>query len=598
MVNVLLASPKNPRSFWTFDETLMIAGKKSGFPPAGLLTVAGMLPERYNLKLVDENVEELKDEHFRWADVVLTSSMIIHWKSLERIISRANQFEKPVLAGGPLSTQYHHEIRGNATYFLGEAEAGSIDVILEDIVKRGYRPETRVIDKRKRFENMTKVPLQRFDLIKDNLKYYIAMAIQTTRGCPESCTFCNIPSLYGKITRVKEASNVVKELQLLHNYGWRGGVMIVDDNLVGNQKEIIPILHEIKDWQKENKYPFNFITQASLRMYENPELMEAMYQAGFSSVFFGLESPSQESLKFMGAQKNLQGKNERGKTSMLEKIRDIQANYFQAYAGFILGFDTDPDNIAKLMKAFIQDARISVAMVGPLGVLPDTPDYERYKREKRLVEGVRYGGDSGIFSRELSYVPMKNGERIDPNVVLDRHREVVGYINSPGAYFERTLEYIKNRNRKPLKKMVIGNEKLMSFLRSVYYQGVKSDYKGEYWNFLWNVVKNDISSFPEAVGYAAQGHHLITTTNESLKVDDVNTSLEKMLGRMGELSGDAMMTSLEKMLGRIGELSGDAVMRSKLYLEDIIKKYKNIREDFRNQVKSSYRKLIENSPSY
>src|SRR3989338_573095 len=188
--------------------------------------------------------------------------------SLEEIIKRAKEHRKPVLSGGPLATQYFNDIKGDATFFLGEAEAGFVDT-LDEIVRQRFIPGKRVVDKRKKFESLNNTPLQRFDLIKDNLQKYASMAIQITRGCPESCTFCNIPSLYGKKTRLKSASDVIQELQLLYDLKWRGSVMIVDDNIVGNQTAIIPILKETAHWQERHNYPFSLHTQGSLRMYED-----------------------------------------------------------------------------------------------------------------------------------------------------------------------------------------------------------------------------------------------------------------------------------------------------------------------------------------
>lgn len=534
--NALLVAPKNPISFWSFDEALLIGGKRCAFQPP-LLTVAGQMPENYNLRVVDENVTHLEDKDIEWADVVIPSGMIIHFDSMGEVIRRANQLGVPVLAGGPLPTQYAHEMPGNATFFQGESETGFAD-ILEDIVKKGY-PERRIIDRRRDFKSLKGVPPQRFDLIADTMKYYADMSIQITRGCPEKCTFCNIPALYGKTTRLKNSESVVEELDILYGMGWRGGVMITDDNMVGNQEAIRPRLRVIGDWQEERGYPFSFFGQVSLRMYESPGLMDDMRHAGFTEVFIGLESPSPESLKSMGAQKNLQASGERGKISMLDKVKDIQRNYFRVMAGFILGFDSDPDNIADMMKEFIDDARIGIAMVGPLGILPDTPDYKRYSRQGRLVGGVRYSGDSGVFSRKLSFVPHdREGREIDPNVILDRHREVVTHINSPKEYFNRSLAYLIERERKPL----AGNKSRLSevpgLFRSFWYQGVRSDYKGIYWRYLFDALRNDPKNLANAIHYAAQGHHFIKTTQAALRVDDYNPQTESWLEQYRVKAGE------------------------------------------------------------
>ena len=216
MPNALLIYPKNPVTFWSFDEALKMIDKASAFPPLGLLTIAGMMPDAYDLRVVDLNVASLEDEDFAWADIVITSSMIIHWQSLEGIIARCNALGVPVLNGGPLPTQYHEEIEGNAVFYLGEAENGFLDVVermLADpgAVKREY------VDRRGAFQSLSQTPLPRWDLI--DFEHYSNMVVQVTRGCPESCTFCNIPSLYGKQTRIKARSRMIQELNALYDAG-------------------------------------------------------------------------------------------------------------------------------------------------------------------------------------------------------------------------------------------------------------------------------------------------------------------------------------------------------------------------------------------
>lgn len=573
MPKALLIYGENPVTFWSYDETLEIIGKKSTFTPNPLLSVAGMLPGNYDVRLVDENVERLTDKHLEWADFYMASGMIIHKKSIENIIKRTNEAGKPLMVGGPLPSQYHDKINGYATYFLGEAENAGFLEALEDMVRRGYRKENKVIDVRdpKHFTDINKAPLQRFDLIRDKLDDYFATSLQITRGCPEPCIYCDIPIMYGKKTRIKNINKVIEELDALYDIGWRGMLMFVDDNLAGNQEEIKPILKEISRWQEERGYPFRFVTQASLRIYDDEEFLETMYTAGFAQVFFGVESPSKESLKAMGAQKNIHASNERGKKSMLDKIKDMQANYFRAKAGFILGFDEDPDNIADLMKEFIQESRIGVAMVGPLGVLPGTPLYKKFEREGRLVKDVMYDGGSGLMTRKLSYVPMKNGQRIDPNIILDQHRDVLEFINKPENYFARNLEYFKHRKRKPLARMPASVDAIKSLVNSLYVQGMKSDYRKEYFNFLGQVVKNDPMDIGEAVASAIVGHHLITATTESLKVDDVSVSLEMILREKGEAIRDM----------------GHEIIRG------ISEKYNSIKDNFKASVDEKYRKIID-----
>ncbi|MDA0711757.1 MAG: radical SAM protein, partial [bacterium] len=295
MANALLLYPEQPVTFWSFDEALKMIGKRSAFPPLGLLTIAGMMPDHYEMRLIDMNVQPLKDADLDWADVVVTSSMIIHWHSLEEVIRRCNEKHIPIMNGGPLPTQYHEEIEGDAVFYLGEAENGFVDLV-DALLIEGDSRGRQIVDRRESFKSLEYTPIPRWDLI--DFSHYSSMVVQITRGCPESCTFCNIPSLYGKTARVKTSSRVIQELDALYDAGWRGSVMAVDDNFVGNRKEIRETLEtEVIPWQAKRNYPFIFHTQASIRVSDDTQLLEAMHRAGFDKVFAGIESPVEESLK-------------------------------------------------------------------------------------------------------------------------------------------------------------------------------------------------------------------------------------------------------------------------------------------------------------
>ncbi|MFT5370031.1 MAG: radical SAM superfamily enzyme YgiQ (UPF0313 family) [Candidatus Latescibacterota bacterium] len=586
MANALLVYPEQPVTFWSFDEALKMIGKKSAFPPLGLLTIAGMMPDHYDLRLIDMNVEPLNDVHLEWADVVVTSSMIIHWHSLEQVIQRCNEKHIPVMNGGPLPTQYHEEIEGDAIFYLGEAENGFIDV-LDDLVKEGENLGRQYIDRREKFQSLSKTPLPRWDLI--DFSQYSSMVIQITRGCPESCTFCNIPTLYGKTARLKSSSRVIQELDVLYDAGWRGSVMAVDDNFVGNRKEIRKTLEEeVIPWQKERKYPFVFHTQASIRVSDDPALLEAMHQSGFDKVFAGIESPVEESLKFMGARKNLQGN-----TPLLDKVKILQEYGMEVQAGFIMGLDTDPHDIGDRMVAFIQEAGIPVAMLGILGVLRDTPDYKRYKRQGRLIEGVKYTGDSGIFSRQLSFVPVG-----DPDTLLNQHRFAVETLNSPDKFFERCRTHYARRTRRPVNMMSIGMTEVIAFFRSLWLQGVKGNYRKAYWKFLAFMLRHHPSDFADGVRLAVQGHHLITATRQALHVDEVKTFLDEALMHLKQFSGDYKDTfhrnvdSASRLMGelqdRLKDLEDDyhtLQQNADVLLKAAQEYQKHIRAEFQYQVK-------------
>ncbi len=577
MPNILLVYPENPITFWSFTESLKLLGKKAAQPPLGLLGVAALLPEGYNPRLIDMNVEPLTDEAIEGADAVLCSSMIIHKESVRGIIQRCNRLETPIMLGGPYPTQYHDLIEGNATFFLGEAENGFADALEEMLYSPGEIKRS-VIDTKGQFRSLEEVPLPRYDLL--DLSDYVGMIIQLTRGCPEKCTFCDIPGLYGRTTRLKTEELVIREMDYLYELGWRGSVMFADDNFVGNQEEVLMKLEKIIPWQKERCYPFHFYTQASLKMYDNPDLMEAMYQAGFDSVFIGLESPSAESLKFMGAQKNLV----KGK-SMLEKVLEIEKRYFKVWAGFIVGFDTDPDDISEIMIDFINSVNIEVAMVGPLGVMRGTPDYIRYDRAGRLTDKL-YTGNSGIFTDQLSYIPHdRDGNQIDPSVIMGRHKKIVETLNSPKVYFKRALQYLKIKERAPIVIPPVGKTEIRGLFNSIYRQGLRGNYKWQYWSFLAKVCIYNLKDFPSAIRSAIFGHHLITITQQASDVHELNSYLDKSLKQLSK-SYDQLIKGYETSSADMWEFGRELIKGAK-------KRYRKIKGDYQGQVEDVYNSFIE-----
>ena len=587
MPNVLLVSPENPITFWSFDEAIKMIGKKSAFPPLGLLTIAGMMSDEYELRAVDMNINVLDDQDLAWADLVITSTMIIHWNSLEEVIRKCNVAGVPVLNGGPLPTQYYEEIEGEAVFYLGEAENGFLDLV-EDMIADPKSVTRRYVDRRGQFQELTTTPLPRWDLI--DLRSYSNMVVQITRGCPESCTFCNIPSLYGKTTRVKEKSRIIQELDALYDIGWRGAIMAVDDNFVGNSDgSRVALEEEVIPWQRERGYPFQFHTQASIRVSDDTALLEAMYLAGFDKIFAGIESPVEESLKFMGARKNLQGD-----TQLLDKDKILQKSGFEVQAGFIMGLDTDPDDIADRMIAFIREAGIPISMVGILGVLRDTPDYKRFSRAGRLVEDAKYTGDSGIFNRNLSYVPL-----MAPDDLLDRHRTAVETLNSPEIFFERCMTHFDHRGRRPIKCAPLRLQEVKAFFRSLWRQGVVSGYGREYWKYLGKVMAKYPTSLPDAIRLAVQGHHLIVTTQQALHVDEVKTFFDEALEHLEHYCAgyrDAfqqnvgayasrLMRTIHNRFEHFNDDRSTLQHNSAVLLKAAQDSYAAVREEFRHQVR-------------
>ena len=282
-MNILLIYPRNPDSFWSFQHVLKFVSKKSAFPPLGLLTVAAMLPPAWKLRLADLNVRPLADGDIHWADYVFLSGMIVHKTSAHEIAARCAALGKTVVAGGPLFTTGHAEFPEIRHFVLGEAENVAARLVAD--IERGV---LEPFYQSPRWPDVRGTPVPRWDLIE--LRDYVAMPVQFSRGCPFNCEFCDIVVMNGRVPRTKEPAQVVRELEALRERGWRDMVFIVDDNFIGNRKRSRELLRELVGWRARTHPAMGFFTEASVNLADDAELCELMVQAGFKKVFLGIET--------------------------------------------------------------------------------------------------------------------------------------------------------------------------------------------------------------------------------------------------------------------------------------------------------------------
>ncbi|MEI6080623.1 MAG: radical SAM protein, partial [bacterium] len=348
-MNVLLLYPKYPDTFWSFKHVMSFAGSKAAYPPLGLLTVASMLPSEWNKKLIDMNINELKDEDILEADIVFISAMIAQNNSAIETIERCKSLNRTVVAGGPLFMSHQQKFDQVDHLILGEGEL-TLPAFLKDFkagtAKHVYRAEE--------FPDMSKTPLPMWSLI--NFKDYATMSVQYSRGCPFDCEFCDIVVMNGRVPRSKTPSQMINELEFLYKAGWRGRVFIVDDNFIGNKSKVIELLDVLSGWQKKHKYPFTFTTQTSIDLADNPELMQKMRDSFFQQVFIGIETPHYDSLNECGKKQNT-------RTNLEDSIKTINNYGILVMGGFIVGFDSDPKEIFESQINFIQRTGVVIAMV-------------------------------------------------------------------------------------------------------------------------------------------------------------------------------------------------------------------------------------------
>jgi radical SAM superfamily enzyme YgiQ (UPF0313 family) len=484
-MKILLVYPEFPETYWSFRHALSFEGKRSAFPPLGLLTISALLPETWERRLVDLNVQSLKPADLEWADMVFASAMLVQKNSLQRIIKQCGDHRKRVAVGGPFVTTSAEQLSQADHTFLGEAE-----MTLPEFVRDLQHGEAKRIYQATERPALSATPIPDFHLA--DLKRYSAMPVQYSRGCPFQCEFCDIIEIYGRVPRTKSNEQMLAELDALLRIGWRGMVFIVDDNFIGNKRNVKRLLPVLADWSARHNHPFSFITEASVNLAEDGELLDGMRRARFRRVFLGIETPVEASLK--EAQK---GQNTRH--DLLDSVKKIQSYGLEVMAGFIVGFDNDPEDIFERQIEFIRESAIPLAMVGLLTALPDTQLWRRLEREGRLLAESTGNNTDG----SLNFVP-----KMDAEGLVEGYKRILRTIYSPDAYYQRALNC--------LQQVVAGAPEarrgglmsdLITLARVVLALGVRDGARGEFWRYLRRVLAQHHEKFAEAVRLAAIGYH-------------------------------------------------------------------------------------------
>ena len=420
--NVLMIYPRFANeSFWNYRESCEVFGAKYPTIPLGLITVAAMLPGEWTVRLVNLNTEDLSDADLQWADLVMSGGMMFQQPSTLDTIDLCRNRGKPIAVGGPdVSSSPHVYERANYRV-VGEAE-GAIDKLI-DAIESGSNEG--LFEAPKYQIDVTKTPKPRFDLLK--FDQYMHIGVQYSRGCPFTCEFCDIIELYGRVPRTKTTAQMLAELEALYQLGYRGHVDFVDDNLIGNKKSVKAFLPHLIKWLEERDFPFEFSTEASLNLADDPELLGLLKKANFFAVFVGIESPDTETLVAMRKKQNT-------RRSIPESIHRIYQHGIFVTAGFIVGFDSEKSSVAEPMIELIQDCAIPMSVVGLLWALPNTQLTQRLAREGRLhVDGEIQ--PKGTYD-QLVFGPNFETKRPRLEVLRDL-RHVLATVYSPEVYCAR-----------------------------------------------------------------------------------------------------------------------------------------------------------------
>ncbi|MGK7872626.1 MAG: B12-binding domain-containing radical SAM protein [Xenococcaceae cyanobacterium] len=506
-MRVLLLYPLFPKSFWSFEKALALVDKKALIPPLGLITVAAILPQEWEFKLVDRNVRSVTEQEWDWAELVVVSGMIVQKEDLLAQVQEAKRRGKRVAVGGPYPTALPHEVQAVSVDYLVLDEG---EITLPMFVEAIERGDSKGIFRATEKPAVTETPIPRYDLLEFDA--YDNMSIQFSRGCPFQCEFCDIIVLYGRKPRTKTPEQLLRELERLYDLGWRGAVFMVDDNFIGNKRNVKLLLKELKVWMAKKNYPFSFTTEASVDLSKDPELIELMVECNFKSVFLGIETPDEDSL-------TLTKKFQNTRDPLRESVDTITRSGLRVMAGFIVGFDGETSGAGDRIVRFVEQTAIPMAMFSMLQALPNTALWHRLEKEGRLLkQGVNMNQTT-----LMNFVPTRPIEEIAREYI-----EAFWQLYDPERYLDRTFRhFMKMGTPKHSGSFKLSWRDIRALLILIGRQGVVRKTRWKFWPNLFKIIRHKPSLVPHYLNVCAFFEHFFEY--RQIVRDQISTQLAAYL---------------------------------------------------------------------
>ncbi len=512
-MKILLINPEFPNSYWSFPEQLKFMNAKTMNPPLGLITLAALLPRDWDIRLVDLAAQPRSDIDWNWPDLVMISAMLIQKDNFIELIREAKSRGKTVVVGGPYATSVPEDSLAAGCDFLVRGEGENTIPLLLESLKQGL--SGGVIENPEK-PDLSLSPVPRFDLL--NLRNYEALGIQTSRGCPFGCEFCDIINLYGPKPRYKTPTQVVNELDAVYKLGWRDVIFICDDNFIGSRKHAVALLKDMDVWMKANGSPFSFMTQASINLGQDKELIDLMTQPNFATVFVGLESPDEEVLAGANKFQNI-------RNPLLESVNNITKNGLTVLGSFIIGFDGEKPGMGKRIASFVKETNIPIIMFNKLQPIPNTKLWDRLKAEGRLIEN-KIGGN--FISSSMNYIPSRPESEIDREFT-----DAWDELYTPSNFLTRSYNYylmmrptrdamarkqgieVPKEPKKPvsLRRTLLD---LSQIIRLSWRQGIVSSARMQFWRQLIGIIQKNPSRLIPYLTSLVMGEDMLRIRKEIL----------------------------------------------------------------------------------
>ncbi|HLO87906.1 MAG TPA: DUF4070 domain-containing protein [Nostocaceae cyanobacterium] len=507
-MKVLLLWPILPSSFWSYQEALNLAGLHATSPPLGLITVAAMLPQDWEIRFSDRNVKPETEADWQWCDLVIISAMLVQRQDFGELIHKAVTLGKKVAVGGPFPTSLpEFALQAGAHYLILDEGEITIPLFLQALERGEEKGIFRATEK----PDVTQTPIPRFDLL--DLDAYYAITVQFSRGCPFQCEFCDIINLFGRKPRTKTPTQMLAELESLYQMGWRRYIFLVDDNFIGNKRNAKVFLQALIPWMEERNYPFRFMTEASLNLAEDEELINLMVKAGFSIVFMGIETPDVDSLVGVHKEQNT-------RHSLTESCHKITRAGLQIMSGFILGFDNERVGAGERIQQFVEETGIPQAHLALLHALHNTAMWNRLQQEGRLIEdlGTHFTTQKSL----MNFVPTRPVSEI-----VNEYIDAFWNLYEPLPYLKRTFRHfmMMTGERSPHKYRITKREIAFS-LAICWRQGVRRSTRWQFWQQLALILYHKPQLIYDYFVTLGIGEHFFTFRHE------VKTQLEEQLAEL------------------------------------------------------------------
>jgi hopanoid C-2 methylase len=489
---ILCVFPHYTPSFGTFEYSYgLTLGTRAFMPPQGILLIAAALPKDWQVRFVDENMDPAKERDFAWADAVFVSGMHIQRRQIDDICRRAHRFGKLTVLGGPSVSacpDYYPCYDYLHVGEIGDATDALIAILTYDIA----RPQQQVVLKTQTRRDLSELPAPAYELAK--LDRYLLGSIQFSSGCPYKCEFCDIPGLYGRVPRLKTPAQIIAELDKLVDQGVVGTIYFVDDNFIANRKAVAELLPHLVVWQKRRGYPVGLSCEATLNIARAPDILALMRDAGFETIFCGIETPEADALKEIDKKQNLA-------MPILESVRVINRHGLQVVSGIILGLDSDTPDTGQRLLNFIATSQIPMLTINLLQALPQTPLWDRLAKADRLVE------EDGRESNVRFLLPY--------DAVVDMWKRCMKEAYEPETLYRRYQYQIENtwpnRLKRPASRARLAPKNILRglvMLAKIFWTlGMCADYRRSFWKYTWPWLKRGEIEFVIATSVCV--HHLV-----------------------------------------------------------------------------------------